>query len=185
QGPGAGLLTIDGSSNYWYGYRTRIFEVASRTTVTLSGLNIIHGASGAPSDGNAGGILNNGTLTVSACTVDYCYAWNEGGAIFSDGTLTVTDCTVSGNNASRGAGIWNRGTATLVTSTISNNKASDPAPGRYLPDGAGGGISNGGTLTLSGCTVSFNYANSVGGGISNGGTLTVENSSTITLNYYP
>ena len=190
QGPGAGQLTISGYGGHTF---TRIFEVAPNTTVSLSGLSIINGSGYAsvqdpgyaPWDGDGGGILNLGTLTLSACTIDYSYALNEGGGIYNDGTLTVSGCTVYGNRAPDGAGIANRGTATFVSSTISNNNASDTSPGSYLPDGVGGGISNGGTLTLSGCTVSFNYANGEGGGISNGGTLTVENSSTITLNYYP
>jgi hypothetical protein len=64
-----------------------------------------------PWDGYGGGILNHGTLTVSACTIDNSHALNEGGGIFSDGTLTVSDCTVSGNSAAYGAGIANSGTA--------------------------------------------------------------------------
>jgi hypothetical protein len=188
QGPGAGQLTISGS---YYGdpHFTRVFEVAPNATVTLSGLTI-RGASGygvALWDGYGGGILNLGTLTVSACTIYDSYALNEGGGIFNDGTLTVRGCTVSGNEADDGGGIWNQGTATFVSSTISSNNASDTSPGSYQPDGAGGGISNGGTLTLSGCTVSANYANGAVGGINNNtsGTVTVENGSTITGNASP
>jgi predicted outer membrane repeat protein len=189
QGPGAGQLTISGYGGQTF---TRVFEVAPNTTVTLSGLNIINGSGYAsaqnpgyaPWDGYGGGILNLGTLTLSACTIDYNSALNGGGGIYSDGTLTVSGCTVYGNRAADGAGIATSGTATLVNSTISNNNASDTSPGSYQPDGAGGGISNGGTLTLSGCTVSGNYANWEGGGIFNGtsGKVTVENSSTITGN---
>jgi predicted outer membrane repeat protein len=152
QGPGAGQLTISG-----YGGNTflRVFEVAPNTTVSVSGLNIINGngyASAqdpgyAPWDGFGGGILNLGTLTLSACTIDYSYALNQGGGIYSDGTLTVIGCTVYGNRAADGAGIATSGTATLVNTTISNNNASDTSPGSYQPDGEGGGIANGGTLT--------------------------------------
>ncbi len=159
--------------------------MAPNTTVTLSGLTI-SGASGygiAAWDGYGGGILNLGTLTVSACTIDNCHALNEGGGIFNDGTLTVTGCTISGNYAADGGGIWNGGTATIVSSTISNNNALDTSSGSYQPDGVGGGIFNHGTLTVSGCTVFYNYINGfAGGGIFNNGTLTVENSSTITGN---
>jgi predicted outer membrane repeat protein len=189
QGPGAGQLTISGYGGHTF---TRVFEVAPNTTVALSGLSIINGSGYAsvkdpgyaPWDGYGGGILNLGTLTLSACTIDYSSALNEGGAIYSDGTLTVSGCTVYGNRAADGAGIATGGTATIVSSTISNNNASDTSPGSYQPDGAGGGISNGGTLTLSGCTVSGNYANWEGGGIFNGtsGTVTVKNGSSITGN---
>jgi hypothetical protein len=186
QGPGAGRLTISGKNNYSYHYHTRVFEVASHTTVTLNGLNIIDGYSEAPWDGYAGGILNQGTLTVRACNIDDCYALNEGGGIYSDGTLTLIGCTVSGNQASHGAGIWNGGVATFVSSTISNNSAQDTSSGTYQPDGTGGGIFNHGTLTLSGCTVSNNYTNFAGGGICNdaSGTVTVENSSRINEDVY-
>jgi hypothetical protein len=178
QGPGAGQLTISGGT-YGDPY-TRVFEVAPNTTVTLSGLTINNGTGYASErshyatwDGYGGAILNLGTLTVSACTISNSHALNEGGGIFNDGTLTVSGSTVSGNGANDGAGMWNRGTATLVSSTISNNDALDTSPGSYQPDGVGGGIVNDGTLTLRGCTVSFNYSNSVAGGIYNKGTLTV------------
>jgi hypothetical protein len=181
QGPGAGQLTISGNSSNMYSghYYTRVFEVAQKTAVSLSGLTISKGSSyasvssSAPWDGYGGAILNLGTLTVSACNIDNSHALNEGGGIFNDGTLTVSGSTVSGNRASDGAGMWNRGTATLVSSTISNNQALDTSPGSYQPDGVGGGIVNDGTLTLRGCTVSFNYSNFVAGGIYNQGTLTV------------
>jgi len=178
QGPGAGQLTISGGI-YGDPY-TRVFEVAPNTTVSLSGLTISKGTGYASVrshfatwDGYGGAILNLGTLTVSACTISYSHALNEGGGIFNDGILTVSSSTVSGNGANDGAGMWNRGTATLVSSTISNNDALDTSPGSYQPDGVGGGIVNDGTLTLRGCTVSFNYSNSVAGGIYNEGTLTV------------
>src|SRR5262249_302445 len=169
QGPGAGQLTISGYGGNTF---TRVFEVAPNTTVSLSGLSIINGSGYASAqdpgyalwDGYGGGILNLGTLTLSACTIYNCYALNQGGGIYSDSTLTVSGCTVYGNRAADGAGIATRGTATIVSSTISNNNASDTSPGSYQPDGEGGGISNGGTLTLSGCTVSFNYSNWEGGG---------------------
>jgi hypothetical protein len=190
-GPGAGKLTISGNSPYYYGVPyTRVFEVAPKTTVTLSGLTISNGSGYAsvhshyaPWDGYGGGILNHGTLTLSVCTISYCQALNEGGGIFSDGTLTVSGCTVFLNEASDGGGISNRGTATLASSTISSNDALDTTSG-YQPNGKGGGIFNDGTLTLSGCTLSDNYTNLAGGGIYNytSGKVTVKNSSTITGN---
>jgi hypothetical protein len=184
QGPGAGQLTISGNS------ANRVFEVAPNTTVTLSGLTISNAdghasaSSRAGWDGYGGGILNQGTLTVSACTISHSYAFNQGGGIFSDGTLTVSGCTISGDEAADGGGIWSEGTATFVSSSISSNNASDTSPGSYQPDGAGGGIFNGGTLTLSGCTVSDNYTNGAVGGIVNNtsGTVTVKNGSSITGN---
>jgi hypothetical protein len=192
KGPGEGELTISGNSPYYYGTpNSRVFEVARATTVTLSGLTISNGSGYAsvsshffaPYDGCGGGILNHGTLTVSACTITYCQALYEGGGIYSDGTLTVSGCTILLDEASHGGGISNRGTATLVNSTISSNDGLDTLSG-YSPDGTGGGIFNHGKLTLSHCTLSDNYSNFEGGGIYNdaAGTVTVENSSSITGN---
>jgi hypothetical protein len=190
RGPGAGKLTISGNNPIWYlGFGTRVFEVAQNTTVTLSGLKISNGSghasvsSVAPWDGYGAGILNHGTLTVSACTISNNSVGNEGGGIFSDGTLTVSGCTVSGNSAAYGAGISNRGRATLVSSTISNNQAFN-MDGSYQPYAEGGGIFNHGTLMLRGCTISGNSTDYEGGGIFNDtyGTVTVEISSTITRN---
>src|SRR5262249_789991 len=79
QGPGAGLLTISGGDAPAAGvHGSRVFEVDGATTaVTLRGLTISNGGGWAdPSafdrsswDGYGGGILNFGTLTVSACTL--------------------------------------------------------------------------------------------------------------------
>jgi hypothetical protein len=124
QGPGADQLTIIGGGN------SRVFEVAPNTTVTLSGLTISNGLGVAanhfvnpnnPLDGYGGGILNQGTLTVSGCTLSDNFT-NYGGGIYNTGTLTVTGCTVSGNHAEyRGGGILNDGTLTVTGSLFSNN----------------------------------------------------------------
>jgi hypothetical protein len=172
QGPGAAELTISGYSPAQRrgGISTdvRVFEVAPDTTVTLNGLTIAHGFAD-----NGGGILNQGTLTISGCTVSGNSSVYEGGGIFNDGTLTVTGCTLSGNSAFYGAGISNHGTAKLISSTVSNNTCVNDLSDSYDPTTEGGGIFNHGTLTLSGCTVSGNFANYKGGGIFNDGTLTV------------
>jgi hypothetical protein len=168
QGPGAGLLAIDGDN-------ARVFKVDARANVTISGLTIDHGVAvaswtplstvGTPDDydGLGGGILNLGTLTLSGCNVTDnstgsslgigAYGF-EGGGIYSNGTLTLSGCNVTGN--------------------VANAHGSVP--------GYGGGIYNDGTLTLSGCNVTGNFAYSTdgspptkGGGIFNDeqGNLTI------------
>jgi hypothetical protein len=172
QGPGAGLLTVSG------GGVSRVFEVAKNVTVALSGLTISNGASYSSADDpdSGGDILNQGTLTLSGCTVSGGHAgyydWGNGGpggGICNFGTLTLSGCTVSGNSGSDGAGIFNGGTLTVSGSTISGNIAHDSG---------GGGILNysGCTLTVSGCTVFGNSAVGFGGGICNLGALTVSSS---------
>jgi hypothetical protein len=205
-GPGAGLLTIDGAS------LSRVFEVdGTATAVTLSGLTISHGAGLAesppafsegympsPYDGLGGGLLNFGKLTISGCNFSGNSTSSNlnsygGGGICNDGTLAVSNCTFSGNSvgnnsfnntypAPGGGGILNVGTLSVSGSTFSNNGAS----------GGGGAICNvtsafgsgyvfsifgPGSLTVSGCTFSGNSA-SAGGGIDNasGATATVTGS---------
>jgi hypothetical protein len=183
QGPGAGQLKINAS-----GSNERAFEVDQTAAVALSGLTISGTSSAwasypaaAPWDGYGGGILNHGTLTVTACTVSgVIYGYNtEGGGIFNDGTLMLTGCTVSNCNAegtaTGGAGISNWGTATLTNTVISNNMA-DPGLLTYPWFNKAGGILNHGTMTLSGCTVSGNNARTGGGGIFNDGTLILNSS---------
>jgi hypothetical protein len=138
----------------------RLFDVASGASLTLINLTLQNGlTSNAPNISNAnagGGILNNGTLSVSGCTLSGNSADGAGGGICNVGSLTLSGCTLSQNSAGQGGAIWNDGTATVQTSTLSHNSAA----------GAGGGIYNApyGTLTVSASTVSKNSAG-LGGGI--------------------
>ena len=151
----ASPVTISGN------HTSRVFSIPSGTTVTLLHLSIIDGA---PAGDDGGGILNDGTLTLVACTLSDNSAY-KGGGIHNGGTLTLTACTLSDNAAYEGeysaGGIHNFGTATLTACTLSGNSS------HYS-----GGILNYGTLTLTACTLSDNSAD-CGGGILNGGTLTL------------
>ena len=214
QGPGAGQLAISGYGETFYGPGCRVFEVdGATTTVTLSGLRIwngggtaVGGESYAAYDGDGGGILNFGTLTVSNCTLDTNSA-REGGGIYNQGTLTVSGCTMgwgnNGNSATHeGGGIYNayKAKATATGSTLSRNFADDGGgifnagmlsvsqcnlSGNSTTAGDGGGIWNGGTATVSGTTLSGNFATAIsissgyylGGGLGGG----IFNSGTLTL----
>ena len=110
------------------------------------------------------------TASISELTLTGGTGLRGGGGLYNNGTVTLTDCTVSGNVA-RGivfndtaAGLYNNGTATLIDCTVSDNSAF----------GNGGGLSNYGTVTLSNCTVSGNTAN-VYGGLLNYGTAALTN----------
>jgi hypothetical protein len=174
-GPGAGQLAVSS------GWTSRIFEVAAKYGLTLSGLTIRD--SGSRNDNvnlDGGGIYNHGTLTVSGCTLSGNAAL-YGGAIFNDSgaALTVSGCTLSGNyvhgstqypiNAfddhPDGGAIYNRGTATVANTTLSGNEADGPDFGM----GNGGAIFNdsSGMLKLSDCTLSGNSARGWGGAIFN------------------
>ena len=102
-----GGLQINGNGS------VQIFNVASNTIVFLNSLTITNGYS----TNNGGGIYNNGTLTLTNCTLSGNSApYGGGGEAFAAATvalLTLNQCTLSGNSASGGlgGGIFNGGTA--------------------------------------------------------------------------
>src|SRR5438094_416416 len=88
----------------------------------LAGLAALGGRS---LGGDAGAILNNGTLTLTSSALSSNSA-GHGGGIYNGGTLTLTNSTLSGNSAvnannASGGGIHNEATATLTGSTVSGN----------------------------------------------------------------
>ena len=114
-GPGANLLTISGNN------ASRIFNIQSGKTVTISGLTLNNGNAGG---GDGGGVLNGGTLTLANCAVTGNTGGGNGGGVTNStgGALTITGSTISGNTAIQGgAGILNAATLTLINSTISGN----------------------------------------------------------------
>jgi parallel beta-helix repeat protein len=158
-GPGAGLLSVNA------GGESSVFTVGSGYTAAISGLTI----TGGNASGGAG-IYNNGTLTVTDCTLSGNTATdNFGGGIYSyNGTLTVNGCIVSGNAGGNcGGGIAvNGGTATVENSTLQNNTAV-----------GAGGLYDGGTVTVTNCTITGNSSDNGGGiGTNNSANLTVTDS---------
>ncbi len=151
--PAAGLTLGGGGSS-------RVFEIDSGVTASLSGVTI---SGGSISSGNGGGLANYGTATLTGCTIQGNSAQDSygagGGGVFSGegADLTLTDCTVSGNSADDGGGgLENKGTATLTDCTVSGNTGS-----------YGGGVFENykAQLSLTGCTVSGNSAATYGGGL--------------------
>jgi predicted outer membrane repeat protein len=157
-GLGSANLAISGQN------QSRVFEIAYGVTDTIFGLTIENGKTGNPPYGwDGGGILNQGNVTVSSCTLAN-NSGQLGGAICNRASLTVTDSAFFGNYANQwGGGIAHVGSTTTVSnSTFSNN--------------TGGGIGmQGGTVTVNNSTLTGNN----GVGIESfGGTLNV-NASTI------
>ncbi|MBI1761578.1 MAG: putative Ig domain-containing protein [Acidobacteria bacterium] len=144
----------------------QVFSVNAGANATLSGLAITHGRASV-----GGGILNNGTLTVTNSTISNNAATSSGGGFANDNnaTLTVTNSTISGNTAVFGAGgIYHfSGTLILTNSTVSGNTAST----------SGGGIYNAfGMVTATNSTISGNSSATSGGGIYNdSGTYNLSN----------
>jgi hypothetical protein len=193
QGPGAGQLTISGGGG------SRVFEVASKTTVTLKGLTISHGTAA-----NGGGIFvdHGGRLTINNSTLSRNTAAFAGGAIENAGAnLTISGCTLSGNSVGYGGygGAIrndNGGNLSISNSTLSGNSAPGGDGGAIFSLGGstlmltdctlssnaaydGGALYTMGTTTVSGCTLSGNVANDLGGAVYNyylAGVLTINNS---------
>jgi hypothetical protein len=176
-GPGTGLLTISGNS------ASRVFNVAAGTTDALSGLTVANGRNDINLpyfDGrNGAGILNDGTLTVSNCSISNNVTNTDptstytGGGIANYGSLTVLSSTLSGNtagggndvNAFGGGGIWNSGVLTVTACTLSSNSGAN-----------GGGILSTNTATIQDSTFSANQATFGGGGFELfGGQATLSN----------
>ena len=157
-----GSVTVDGDGQFG-------LLAVNSGTVQISDLTLTNGSN--QNDGVQGGaIYNQGTLTLTRCTVSNSNSPNQsGGGIFNSGDLTLLNCTLSGNATNgQGGGVDNTGTLTVTGGTISGNKGV-----------SGGGIvnENGATLTLTGATISGNNGNAngnfgAGGGIYNQGTLT-------------
>lgn len=169
--------------------------VTSGTTLTITAgkvrLSYLLITGGFPASG-VGGVLNDGSLTLSHVTV----SGNEGdlGGLVNHGSLTVLRSVVTRNLGDVG-GIWNLGTAVVDHTTISSNGDSGIVNGEWFsgsPAGTltvtdstlndnsavfGGGIDNeSGAVTVIRSTIANNRADDdAGGGITNrrGDTLTV------------
>ncbi len=145
-----------------------IFTIASGVNATIINLTLTQGQSN-----NGGAIYNNGTLTVTNCTLtdtaNSSVAGGLGGAIFNQGgTLIVTNSTLNNNTARIGGAICNRYGNVILTSNLFNNNIAQLG---------GGAICNyEGNLTMVNSTLNNNIANWTGGAIMNFGTLTVTNS---------
>lgn len=136
----------------------------------------------------AGGVLNNGTLTLDHVAVinntmatDAGQFWQGGGGIYSgDGaSLTLIDSTVANNNAGwSGGGVYSffNTTTTIIRSTISGNVSND----------VGGGIRSLGNMDIVNSTISGNTATGWHGGaiFQTDGDISITNS-TIANNIAP
>ncbi len=152
-GPAAGLLTVDGNGG------TRVFQVNPHVTASLTGLTVTDGF--APS--SAGGIRNDGTLTLTNCTVSRNSTGNGyGGGVYNDGSLTLNNSTVYRNSAYMGGGIYSNGSLTVTGCTFTLNSAGWD----------GGGILNEGNLQLNSTTFDQNSAYWFGGAIFSDSVLT-------------
>jgi hypothetical protein len=129
---------------------------------TLSLANCIISDNQAP---RGGGVINNGTATVTNCTFSGNTTIAGGGGFYEQyGPAALTDCTVSGNTANYGGGLADNSvvgnyTLTLTDCSIINNYAS------Y--EGGGIAIFQRSVVSMANCIVSGNTAGKLGGGVLN------------------
>lgn len=149
-------LTLSGNN------ADRVLIVNAGTTAQVSGLTIANGHGFQL----AGGVLNNGNLTLDHVTVTNNIMttnagefWQGGGGIYNgeNASLALIDSTVSNNTAAwSGGGIYSffNTTTTIVRSTISGNVSND----------VGGAIRSLGNVTITNSTISGNRSTGWHGG---------------------
>jgi probable HAF family extracellular repeat protein len=152
-GPGAGVITVSGNDS------SRVFDLTSTATVSLTGLTIAHGAAQ-----NGGGVyIAGGTVSISNCILGNNQAKGAlggfgaqgagGGLYAAAGTVVVTSSMFSANQATGGNG-------------SSNNQGG---PGGSGGAGAGGGLYvASGTVWIAESTISANRATGGHGGNATG-----------------
>ena len=184
-GSGAASTIIDGNGSVT---KERVFQIAAAATVSISGVTIRNGNSSTL----GGGILNDGTLTLSDSSVTgnvVAGANDWGGGIYNSGTMSIVRSDISGNMTGNhnayGGGIMNQGEMTITDSTISGN-ATYGGSSPFSP-GFGGGIFTttlhvGDELRIQNSTISGNSA-AVGGGIHKTGAPLIAINSTISGNF--
>lgn len=107
-GGGADDTSIDALTN------DRAFAVTPSSTVSITGLTILHGKG----TGDGGAIANQGTLTPTDCVLRNNSSNGNGGAVSSTGTLELVRTVIVDNAAAKaGGGVVNdRGSFTAVDS---------------------------------------------------------------------
>lgn len=143
-------LEISGPGTISGGGTTQVFIVGNGFSVNVDNVTIENGFVG---NTNGGGIVNNGTLTITSSTMTNNLSNNgDGGSIFNGGTLTVNNSTIENSCgasvSTEGCGIFNSGTLTVTDSTLSGN----------VGPSSGAGIYNAGTATVTGSMLSGNDA---------------------------
>jgi predicted outer membrane repeat protein len=188
---GIGQAVLDGNQ------AGRTVTVGSGAQVHLNHLTITNGAGGISNQGtltvgesavsgntapnSPGGGINNGvgaTLTVIGSAVADNFADGAGGGINNNGIITVRDSRLFGNSGDNCGGIANVGPA-AITATVTGSSLHDNTA--RVADGGGICDSQGATLTLSDSAVYGNSAHFGAGIYDSQGTSTV-NGSTVVRN---
>lgn len=121
--------------------------------------------------GNISGTCVNGVVQASISEVTITKGKSStglGGGVLNQGSLTLTNTAVTNNSASGfhindGAGIYNEGSLTLINSTISGNTAiyydaTTPGNGGGVFNSTSAGVSISASMTMTGSTIDGNSA---------------------------
>ena len=153
----SGGLTLSG------GNVTRIFFVASGSSLALRDLTLAGGnGAGADLNGQGGAIDNAGTLTLLQCTLSSNSATFYGGALANRALCGLTNCTLASNSAQDGGAIINDGGGTVILAqcTLTLNHAT----GTYENLDGGGAIDNyDSSLSLFACVLAGNTSATTNG----------------------
>lgn len=125
-GPGLDQLTVSG------GGTNRVFSIAAGNVVSMTDLTIADGAGGTGS-----AISNQGELNLTRVVVrdSSSSSFGRAGGIRNDGTLSLAYVELSGNSAFNGGGIDNRGTLTAYATAFINNDATGNSGGAVINAG--------------------------------------------------
>jgi hypothetical protein len=163
---GSKTIVIDGNN------ATRVFSVTGNALAAeIRNITIQKGISAE----SGGGILNQGNLKLTKCTVTNCSASataGGGGGIYNDqGVLTIDSCTISSNSGATGGGISSYSLATSLVLKITNSVIANNSGQQ------GGGFYNSGVAQITNTKIYINSATSNGGAIYNtSNNLTILNS---------
>jgi hypothetical protein len=187
-GLGAKALTVSGSG------ASRVFDVSSGVTVSISGLTIADGLAD-----QGGGVSNSGNLTLSHVALTNNEALGDsafsgtGAGIFNDAgaTLNVTDGLLANNQVvggmgiGFGGGIFNLGSVSIAASTFDGNVALGGLEDLVIGQGGQGGAidnQNNGTVTITGSAFTNNQAEQGQATYGIGGAIDSENGTSLTVN---
>lgn len=147
-GPGRTTLAVDGDND------TYIFDVNAGVISTIRGLKITEGSGGVT---DAGGIINNGNLTLNN---DWIYGNQTdglGGGISNNlgAQLSLQQVLIDSNQAAKGGGgIYNTGTVSIYDGvTITQNRSAS----------GGAGVFNGGGKMSAYSSVTIEWNTNTGG----------------------
>jgi hypothetical protein len=186
-GPGEGLLTIDG----YFG--DRVLTHQNTGTLRLIGVTVADGKYTSDTSPHGGCIASNGSVELISATVRDCIvegvdaSYPEGGGVFANGNFSMLGSRVTGNTVratggfltiAAGGGAFANGSMYLKYSTVSDNRVY--AEGDHVSQG--GGLVSGTYASIAYSTVSGNYAQFFGGVIVNGTAMSMILDSTITGN---